>query len=159
MLARLILLFTIVPFVELTILFRLARWISWGPTIAIVLLTGVLGAGLARQEGLKVLQRIQRDLEAGQAPTVPLVEGALILVAGLLLVTPGVLTDLCGFALLIPPLRRRVRRWLQAWFTKRVTVVHQGGYAASDETDESYPFVDVSATGQDVDPPEDLRLP
>ncbi|MCH8859086.1 MAG: FxsA family protein, partial [Proteobacteria bacterium] len=105
---RLLLLLTVVPFVELMILLRLAEWLRWDGTIALVVFTGVLGAWLARREGLKAITKIQADLAAGVAPAGAVVDGLLILVAGIVLVTPGILTDLCGFGLLIPPVRRLV---------------------------------------------------
>ena len=123
MFARLLLLLTIVPLVELMILFRLAEAISWSRTIALVVLTGILGAWLARREGLRALTRIQSDLDKGIAPTGPVIDALLILVAGVALVTPGILTDLTGFALLIAPIRRLVRKWLANAFQKHVTIV------------------------------------
>lgn len=143
MLFRLILLLTVVPLVELAILLRIAERFSWGPTIALVLVTGVLGAWLARREGVKALSRIQADLAAGVAPTMAVVDGALILVAGLVLVTPGILTDLCGFALLIAPIRARVRKALADGFKRRVVMVHHNGPEQQQRPSE---FIDVEAT-------------
>jgi len=143
---RLLILFTVVPLVEVIILFRIAEYLSWSATIALVVVTGVLGTWLARREGLRVLGRIQADLAAGVPPTGAMVDGALILVAGLVLVTPGVLTDLCGFALLIPPIRTWVKRRLADAFQRRIARVDHGGPA---------PFVDVEATGRDADHDED----
>lgn len=146
MLFRLLILFTVVPLVEVIILFRIAEYLSWSATIALVVVTGVLGTWLARREGLRVLGRIQADLAAGVPPTGAMVDGALILVAGLVLVTPGVLTDLCGFALLIPPIRTWVKRRLADAFQRRIARVDHGDPA---------PFVDVEATGRDADHDED----
>ena len=146
MLFRLLILFTVVPLVEVIILFRIAEYLSWSATIALVVVTGVLGTWLARREGLRVLGRIQADLAAGVPPTGAMVDGALILVAGLVLVTPGVLTDLCGFALLIPPIRTWVKRRLAEAFRRRIAHVDHGGPA---------PFIDVEATGRDADHDED----
>ena len=137
---RLLLLLTVVPFVELVILLRLAAWLNWESTILLVVLTGVVGAYLARREGIKALSRIRADMAAGVAPTDAIVDGALILAAGLVLVTPGILTDLCGFALLIPPIRNRIRRRLSEAFRKRVVVIHPG---------QREPFIDVTATARD----------
>ena len=145
MFLRLLLLLTIVPLVELVILLRLAEWLRWDGTIALVLLTGVLGAWLARHEGLKALDRIQTDLAAGVTPAAAVVDGVLILVAGLVLVTPGVLTDLCGFALLVPPIRRWIGRRLAAAFKRRVRRADQL-YHHERET-----FIDVEATSREAD--------
>lgn len=110
MLIRLVLLFTVVPLVELTILVQLGRWMGLGATVALVLATGIAGAWLARWQGVAVLRRIQGDLAEGRMPAGALLDGALILAAGAVLLTPGLLTDLVGLALLVPPLRALVRR-------------------------------------------------
>lgn len=141
MFLRLLVLLTVVPFVELTILLRLADGFGWGATLALVVITGVIGAWLARREGLKVLTRIRTDLNAGVAPTGAVVDGALILVAGIVLVTPGILTDLCGFALLVAPIRRWARRRLTEAFKKRIVVIRPDG---------SDPFIDVPATARNA---------
>lgn len=146
MFLRLLLLLTIVPLVELVILFRIADWVSWQTTILMILITGVVGAWLARREGIKALARIRDDLAAGVVPTNAVVDGALILAAGLVLVTPGLLTDICGFALLIPPFRRWVRRRLAEAFKKRMVIVHQN---------QSDPFIDVVATSREAEEESD----
>ena len=146
MFLRLLLLLTVVPLVELVILLRLAQRFSWQATVALVIVTGILGAWLARREGLKALVRIQTDLAQGVPPVAAVVDGALILAAGLVLVTPGILTDLCGFALLIPPIRRWVRGHLSEAFKKRMVVIR-------DEPDAS--FIDVEGTAQDGNPVPD----
>ena len=142
-------LLTVVPLVELTLLLKLAEGFGWRPTIALVLVTGALGAWLARREGLKTLGRIQADLAAGVPPTDALVEGALIVAAGLVLVTPGILTDAVGFALLIGPIRRRVRRRLTEAFKRRVVVLRRNG--AGHDPPRRTEFIDVAATGKDLD--------
>jgi len=119
-LLRLFLLFTIVPLVELWLLIEFSQWTSIGTTLVVVILTGALGAALARRQGTHAWREIQRQLASGQAPTEAVQDGLMILLAGALLITPGLLTDLCGFALLTPPLRRVVQRWLARRFVARV---------------------------------------
>ena len=109
MFVRLALLFTMVPLVELYLLIRVGAMIGVEATIAMVVGTGILGAWLARLQGLKVLKQVQASLEAGQVPTDAIVDGVLILVAAAVLLTPGLLTDAVGFVLLIPQGRRLVR--------------------------------------------------
>lgn len=120
MFVRLLVLFTVVPIVELLLLVELGRHVGLAPTLALVLGTGILGAALARWQGLATLRRIQADMEAGRVPTGPLVDGLLILVAGAVLLTPGLLTDLLGFALLVPAIRQLVRRRLSRAFRTRM---------------------------------------
>lgn len=124
MFVRLLLLFTVVPFVELLLLIELGRHVGLAPTLALVLATGVLGAALARWQGLATLRRVQTELDAGRLPAGPLVDGLLILVAGAVLLTPGLLTDLLGFALLVPATRAAVRRWVSR--ALRTRVQHDG---------------------------------
>ncbi|MHC4178578.1 MAG: FxsA family protein [Planctomycetota bacterium] len=122
MLLRLLLLFTLIPLVELVLLLILADNTSWQFTLALVLLTGVAGAALARHEGLRCWRRVQQKLAAGELPGDPLLDGLMILLAGALLVTPGVLTDLLGFGLLLPVFRRVVKRWLIRRFQARIRI-------------------------------------
>jgi UPF0716 protein FxsA len=119
MFLRLLLLFTIVPLVELFLLVKLGTVVGVGPTIALVLFTGILGAWLARQQGLEVLRRVNEDLSQGRMPTEALMDGVLILIAGAVLLTPGLLTDALGFVLLIPRTRAEVRKIVAARFARR----------------------------------------
>jgi len=98
--------------VELYLLIRLGRYIGVGATVAIVIGTGVVGAWLTRMQGLRVLRELRQRIESGQMPTGPLIDGLLILVAGAVLLTPGLITDACGFLLLTPRFRAVVHRWI-----------------------------------------------
>jgi UPF0716 protein FxsA len=152
----LLILFTAVPIVELALLIRIGRVISVGPTIGLVVLTGMVGATLARHQGIRTLARIQTELAGGRMPTGPMVDGLLILVAGLLLITPGILTDGVGFALLIPPARRRIRRRLADSFARRVTIIPPGPFSPPGTAPrDDGRFIDVEAT--EVPPPGDER--
>lgn len=122
MLFYLFLLFTLVPLVELWLLVRIAHETSLLFTIVLVLTTGIVGAALARWQGFRTMVRIQDELGAGRMPADAMIDGVLILVAGLLLVTPGVLTDGVGFALLIPPLRTLIKRGVAAWIRRNFRV-------------------------------------
>lgn len=119
MFLRLLLLFTVVPLVELYLLITIGRMIGVGPTIAIVLGTGILGAWLARWQGLAVLRRVREEMAAGRLPTDALIDGLLILVAAAVLLTPGLLTDTAGFLLLVPASRAVVRKAVAAAIAKR----------------------------------------
>ena len=119
MFLRLLLLFTIVPLVELFLLVKLGTVVGVGPTVALVIFTGVLGAWLARQQGLGVLRRLSEDLAEGRLPAEALIDGLLILIAGAVLLTPGLLTDALGFLLLVPQSRAVVRKEAVARFKRR----------------------------------------
>lgn len=119
MLLRLLLLFTIVPLAELFVLLWISGRTSVWFTIGLVLFTGVLGAWLARLEGWRTVERIQAELRAGRMPGDAVVDALLILVAGALLVTPGVLTDAVGFSLLVPAFRRWMKARLKHRFANR----------------------------------------
>lgn len=108
MLWKLGLLFTVVPLVETWLLIEVGQVIGPLPTVLLLLLDGVLGAWLAKREGAGILRQLMADLGKGLPPAVHLVEGALVLVGAVLLVTPGLVTDVAGFALLLPPIRRRL---------------------------------------------------
>jgi len=120
MLGRLLLLFLLTPAVELGILIQVDQLIGFGPTIALIIATGVAGSYLARREGLNTWRRLNERLNAGDLPGKELVDGVIILVAGALLVTPGVLTDVIGFLGLIPPTRGLIRRVLLRRFRSKM---------------------------------------
>lgn len=122
MFLRLLLLFTLVPLVELYLLIEIGGAIGVAPTIAIVIVTGVLGAALARWQGLGVLRRLQDDLAAGRPPTDALIDGLLIFVAGAVLLTPGLITDALGFLLLVPAGRAAVRKLVSAAVARNLGV-------------------------------------
>ncbi len=124
-LIRLLLLFTVVPMTELVILLWLADRTAWWFTLGLVVFTGILGAALARSQGFRCLREIQEQTARGELPARSLVDGLMILIAGAVLITPGILTDVVGFSLLIPPIRSLIRRWLMHRFRGRFTV-HSG---------------------------------
>lgn len=113
MLTKLVLLFVGLPLVEMMILVKLGQEIGFWPTIFLVIATGVAGAALARAQGLWVWIQIQQELQMGKIPGDKLVDGLLILIGGIVLLTPGLLTDLFGLALLVPFTRDMIKRWLQ----------------------------------------------
>jgi UPF0716 protein FxsA len=121
-LARLLLLFILVPMAELALLLVIADYTDWLFTLGLIIFTGVVGAWLARREGTQCLSRIQAELSQGQLPGDSLVDGLMILVAGAVLITPGVLTDILGFSLLVPPIRARLKQLVIARFKHRIVV-------------------------------------
>ena len=120
MLIKLILIFTIVPFIELSLLIELGTYIGTLNTIMVVVVTGIIGAFMARIAGLSVLFKIQENLRAGIFPKDEIFDGILILIGGAFLLTPGLLTDAVGFLLLLPLGRESVKRWLKEVVKKRL---------------------------------------
>lgn len=119
----LLLLFFTVPLVEIYVLLEVGGAIGVLPTIAMVVLTAVIGAGLIRAQGLATLGRVQQQLERGELPAVGIIEAALLLVAGALLLTPGFVTDTIGFLILVPPLRR----WaIESFLARRIVAAGMG---------------------------------
>ena len=118
MLFKLFVIFAVVPMIEIALFVIVGGEIGLLNTIAVVLLTAFLGAWLARAQGMMTLQRIQNSLAQGIIPADDMVDGALILAAGLVLLTPGFFTDALGFLILAPPTRPYFRRWLQRKFTE-----------------------------------------
>ncbi len=113
MLGYLILLFTLIPVIELAFLIRIGQYIGISWTLGVVIFTGVAGAYLAKMQGLITLRRIQEDVNQGRMPTEKLFDGVLILCSGILLLTPGFITDIIGLMGLIPLTRDLFKRWLK----------------------------------------------
>jgi UPF0716 protein FxsA len=118
--ANLLLLFIVVPAVELALLVEVGSRIGTFATLAIIVATGVLGAALARHQGLRTVRAIQDKLARGELPAGSLVDGVIILLAGALLITPGILTDAVGFLCLVPRLRDAAKRMLQRRFERAI---------------------------------------
>jgi len=117
---RLLVLFIVVPAVELAILVEIGSRIGILPTLGIIILTGTIGASLARWQGLQVLRKVQAELAAGRLPAGTLADGLIILIAGALLITPGILTDAAGFLLLVPAYRGFMKRAIWRRFEEAV---------------------------------------
>jgi UPF0716 protein FxsA len=117
---KLLLCFVFVPVLELYILIEAGRIIGLVPTIGLIMMTGVAGAWLARSQGVEILRRIQEETSRGQMPATTLIDGALILVGGLLLLTPGFFTDALGFSFLVPMTRDLWRKGLSSWLQKHI---------------------------------------
>ncbi|NNE46259.1 MAG: FxsA family protein [Rhodothermales bacterium] len=109
-----ILLFVATPIVEMALLVRLGSILGFWPTILIVVLTGVMGGSLARRQGLATWLRFNKSLSSGRLPSDEIFDGVIILISAVLLLTPGVITDLVGFLGLIPPTRHWLRRRIGA---------------------------------------------
>lgn len=131
--STLLLLFVALPALELALLIQIGRHVGVLETLALIAVTGVVGASLARSQGLRVLSQVQQQLAEGKMPTDSLTDGLMILLAAALLVTPGVLTDAVGLLCLIPAFRRLVKRELMRRFERalaegRIDVTTRGGF-------------------------------
>lgn len=119
---KLFLAFTLVPFIEIYLLIKIGGQVGAFNTILIVILTGLLGASLARLEGLKTMTKVRDSLNRGDLPAEEMLDAMLIFVAGVVLLTPGLITDLAGLALLVPKARywfkRKLRKKFDEWLEK-----------------------------------------
>ncbi len=120
MFARLVLLFTLVPALEIYLLIKVGEGIGAANTILLIIATGVVGAHHARLQGFRVVQRLQASLNEGRLPAAEIIDGAMLLVGGALLLTPGFLTDAVGFSLIFPPTRSWWRRLLVEWLRRKI---------------------------------------
>lgn len=108
LLLTLLLLFVLLPLIELAILIEVGSRIGALPTIALCLLTAVVGGMLVRAQGVEVIRTLRRELDLGRLPVVEAFHGICLLIAGLLLLTPGFVTDAIGFLLLVPLVRSKI---------------------------------------------------
>ncbi|HEV8578675.1 MAG TPA: FxsA family protein [Thermoanaerobaculia bacterium] len=113
-------LLVVLPIAEIALLIGLGRHAGWPATGAILLATGLLGALLARHQGLGVLRKVQSEMAAGRVPASQLVDGVILLLAGVLLIIPGVLTDALAFCCLLPAGRALLKTWLRRRFAAGV---------------------------------------
>jgi UPF0716 protein FxsA len=119
MFVRLLLLFTIVPVVEFYVLIKAGQAIGTMNTVALVILTGIVGASFARSQGTQIISKIRAQLNRGQLPGRDLLQGVMILAGGILLVTPGFITDLVGLSLLFPLTRKLYTDLALDYFKKK----------------------------------------
>ncbi|MDA8428435.1 MAG: FxsA family protein [Geobacteraceae bacterium] len=120
MFLRLFLVFALVPIIEIWLLIKVGRVIGTLPTVAILLAISMTGAWLARSQGFRVIVAIRDDLAAGRLPAEHILDGALILTGGMLLLIPGFFTDFIGLFFLIPVCRLFLKRWLRSWLERRL---------------------------------------
>ena len=160
----LVLLFVVVPLAELFVLIQVGQAIGALPTIAILVVDSILGSLLLRSQGRAAWRRFNEALGARRPPAREVLDGALVIFGGALLLTPGFLTDVLGLLLLLPPTRAVVRRVLFGWFGRRFVVARVAGAAAGAGARRMRPrgasagrdghgAYDVEGEAVDVDPP------
>ncbi|MEE9193715.1 MAG: FxsA family protein [Thermodesulfobacteriota bacterium] len=120
MFIRLLAVFIVIPLIELIILVKVGSYIGLWPTILIVVLTGIVGASLARYQGFIIINKIRSDVSSGRVPARELIDGLLVLIGGIVLLTPGFITDICGFFLLIPFTRNLIKGFVRSQFERMV---------------------------------------
>lgn len=104
--------FLIIPFIEIYFLIQIGSIIGIFPTIALTVVTAIVGAGTLKQQGLATLQRFQANLQRGEIPTYEIVKGLILLVGGVLVLTPGFFTDVIGFVCLIPSTNKKIAYYI-----------------------------------------------
>ena len=122
---RLVILFTLIPIIDLYLLYQVSGLIGFPETVLLVLLTGFFGAYMAKLQGFRILREIQTQMARGSMPTDAMFDGILVLIASVLLISPGVLTDVVGFLLLIPPIRIITRQLLKVFLARSMVVSFQ----------------------------------
>jgi UPF0716 protein FxsA len=111
--------FVAVPIIEITVIIKVGGILGAWPTVGLIILTAAVGTTLVRAQGFQILARAQKSLNNGQFPAAEMVDGMGLLVAGVLLLTPGFVTDALGLALVIPPLRRAIAGLIWRWARRR----------------------------------------
>lgn len=138
--------FLMVPLIEIGLFIQVGGWIGLWPTLGIVVLTAFIGTWLMRTQGLMAMGNLRSSFSELRDPTEPLAHGAMILVAGALLLTPGFFTDAVGFALLAPPIRTAVYKYAKS--RVKVQTFDMGGQARPRPADDD--VIDVEF--HEVDP-------
>ena len=147
----LFILFIVLPFVELALLLKLADLTNWKVSLLLVVVTGIAGTLLIRHHGWFTYRRIQADLRAGHMPTDSLLDALFIFAAGVLLLTPGMLTDLLGILFLIPLSRHGCKWLLIRWIKSHFRVEQFSASAAATVHEERSRIVDSYVVRRDED--------
>ncbi len=120
MFIKMLLLFTLIPVVEIYVILQVGEQLGALPTVGLIILTGAAGAYLARTQGFEVVRRMQQELNRGQLPADPLIDAAMVLAGGLLLLTPGFCTDIVGFSLLVPATRELLKKTVSDYLKRQI---------------------------------------
>jgi UPF0716 protein FxsA len=144
------------PLAELYVIVRISEAIGFLWMLLLLILTWPVGSRIIRHQGRAALRRLREALAAGRAPTTEVLDGALVLGGGVLLLVPGFITDAIGLLLLLPPTRALARRGLarhhaSRWLSRTVTFISWGARGPRGAGDPSY---DAEATAADIDEPQ-----
>ena len=136
-----------VPIIEIGLFIQLGGFLGLWPTLAIVVATALIGSLLLRTQGLSTLEELKRTAETGQSPAGPMANGALILVAGLLLLTPGFFTDSFGFLLMVPPIRTLLIKWIATRAQMKIYASAANSQQPPDIIDGEFEIIDDDEAG------------
>ena len=154
MLGRILLFVILIPLVELVLLNQLHQRTDLFTTVAVVLVTGIVGVNLARRQGMQVWRSIHQQMAAGQTPSQEILDGVMILLAGAFLITPGLLTDGVGFSLLVPRVRRFLGSHLSRWFRQKTVTTFQSSAWSTNVHPQDNSDVEEAPSVRVVVPPE-----
>lgn len=143
----LLLLFIAVPIIEIALFIQVGGILGLWPTIAIVLITAIVGASLVRQQGLQTFMSMQQKMQQGTLPAKEMADGIMLAVAGVLLLTPGFMTDIFGFALLFEPSRQKITQF----FMQHVKVQTNASFTSFEQDDSYQPFQQQHRGGHTFD--------
>jgi UPF0716 protein FxsA len=153
-----LLLFIVVPVVEIALFIQVGGLIGLWPTIAVIVLTALAGSALLRAQGLAVLAQARREIDAGRVPVARIADGLFLLVAAVLLLTPGFMTDALGLLLFVPGVRTAIGKKVLAWFSAHGRVEVHGYRAGPRRPDSRRPsetpdIIEGEAVEIDMDEP------
>lgn len=147
-----------IPIVEIALFIEIGGAIGLWPTIALIVLTAIIGGVLMRTQGFVAMRRLQIAMAEGEDPRGPLANGVMILVAGMLMLTPGFFTDTLGFLLLLPPVRTALIGWIGARLAARALHVSPGRPEPSADGPIDAEYEDVTEPGEPR-PPSGWTIP
>lgn len=156
MLRWLLALVFLIPLLDVLLLVVVARHVGLPPTVALVVLTALVGLMLVRAEGRHTLRRIQRKVATGEAPTDELLDGGFLIAAGAFLLTPGLVTDVVGFLFVIPPTRYVIREALKRWVVVPIADAKSGGFVTGNVYVGGFPGGGQAAESEYEDDTVDL---
>ena len=158
--------FVVVPIVEIGLFLKVGPYIGVPATLALIIVTAIAGTMLVRSQGLDVIRKLQSSADRGEMPVEALVQGLFVLLAGVLLLTPGFATDTLGFALLIPPVRKLIAAKLWKLIEPGVVTSTQwsSGHTSTHSNRQGATVIDIEAVevhetnGSDAKKPGGKRL-
>ena len=141
MFIKLLALFLLIPIIELFVMFKIGKIIGLGITILIIIITAFIGAKLTKVQGTQAIRNVQSAIKIGKLPHKEVMDGVMIIIAGALLLTPGFLTDIVGFSLLLPGLRSNYRKLLLTYIKAKILFRYAGVNSPKKNNNENGPSI------------------